>query len=90
MRESVRTLLIFPISIVTNSFTLSLGIEKHNKMLQEIQDKANFLLKPYHEYMGLEIQMAQKPEPSLRLLFSGTTPDKRCMVKISLKSMKSK
>lgn len=59
-------------------------------MLQEIQDKANFLLKPYHEYMGLEIQMAQKPEPSLRLLFSAPTQDKRCVVKLSLKSMKSK
>lgn len=67
----------------------SVGIAEHDRLIKEVQDQANVLLKPYHELMGFTLQMTKSPNATLRLLFKAPN-GKQCMVKVAQKDYKSK
>lgn len=65
------------------------GMEEQEKVAKHIHDRVNLVLKPYHDILGVEIQMSNQPEVSLRFLFQMPN-GKKCLVKLNQKGLKSK
>lgn len=74
---------------MTLAICLFLGMEEQAKVVKDIHDRVNLLLKPYHDILGLTFQLSKQPEVSLRILFEMPT-GKKCVVKLSQNGLKSK
>ena len=68
---------------------LSSGLEEEERVTAAIQNKADLLLKPYQDVLGVTFQLTPKPELNLRLLFQ-MPGGKKSMVKVSRNGPRSK
>ena len=68
---------------------LSSGLEEEECVTAAIQNKADLLLKPYQDVLGVTFQLTPKPELNLRLLFQ-MPGGKKSMVKVSRNGPRSK
>ncbi|XP_046651989.1 kinetochore protein Spc25-like [Daphnia pulicaria] len=62
-------------------------IEKEEQFSKKSQDKANVLLKPYHDILGVTFQNSTGSEVSLRFIFQMPN-GKKCMVKLARNGLK--
>ena len=85
----------FYISVIVDTFSIVhklktlLGIEEQERVAKNVQDRANLLLKPYHEILGVTFQLSKEPEVSLRILFQMPN-SKKCVVKLNKNGLKGK
>ena len=76
-------------TIANYHILMSSGLEEEERVTAAIQNKADLLLKPYQDVLGVTFQLTPKPELNLRLLFQ-MPGGKKSMVKVSRNGPRSK